>query len=62
MTGYRCIACKAPVEKNFDHVGDCDGVCHGTFSHTGAYGRFATTARCPKIFADLPHELVEQIP
>jgi len=55
---YSCKLCRQPVQKNYDHVGDCEsGKCSGTFEHCGAF-----VIACPNRTRDLGHTEVFYAP
>jgi hypothetical protein len=47
---HQCMSCAAEVTANFDHVGDCEGDCRGTFEHP--------RGDCKNAGTDIPHSRV----
>lgn len=47
---HQCTSCHAEVTANFDHVGDCEGRCSGTFEHP--------RGACRHAGQDIPHDRV----
>lgn len=47
---HQCMACGTEVAANFDHVGDCEGKCEGTFEHP--------RGPCKRAGTDIPHRNV----
>jgi len=53
-TEFVCSWCAVPVQKDFNHVGDCRTNCAGTFTHPGS-------GSCRRRFTELTHKQVMEV-